>query len=66
MGELLAEFGDRFTVSELMFWYHNADKVVKKRPHAWGSDVVRDAALELYEQVIFQHIKICQNTTVLQ
>ena len=46
MGELLAEFGDRFTVSELMFWYHNASKLVRKRPHAWGSQEVRDAAHE--------------------
>ena len=46
LGDLLAEFGERFTVYELMFWYHNAPKLAKKRPHAWGSQDVRDAAQE--------------------
>ena len=36
LGELLAQFGDRFTVAELMFWYHNAAKLVKTRDVASG------------------------------
>jgi hypothetical protein len=42
--ELFAKFGDNFTASELMFWYHNAPKIVKKRPHSWGSAEHRNAA----------------------
>ena len=44
--ELFAQFGEKFTVYELMFWYHNARKFVQKRPHAWGSQLVRDAINE--------------------
>ena len=43
-GELLLKFGDKLTVYELMFWYHNATKLAKKRPHAWGSQECREAA----------------------
>jgi hypothetical protein len=46
LAELLFQFGKDFTIFELMFWYHHADKIVKKRPHAWGSQEVRDAANE--------------------
>ena len=46
LGQLLAEFGKDFTVCELMLWYHNAPKVVRKRPHPWGSGDVRAAAKE--------------------
>ena len=34
LAELFAVFGRFCTISELMFWYHNAPKVVRKRPHA--------------------------------
>ena len=46
LAELFALFGRDYTVSDLMCWYHNAPKVVRKRPHAWGSPGVRDAAHE--------------------
>ena len=44
LAELLMAFGRSCTVSEIMFWYHHADKLVRKRPHAWGSEIVRQAA----------------------
>jgi hypothetical protein len=34
LAELRAQFGNQFIVSELMFWYHHAAIVVKKRPHS--------------------------------
>ena len=32
LAQLFEQFGDRYTVYELMFWYHNAPKICKKRP----------------------------------
>ena len=42
--ELFVRLGEYFTAQELFCWYRNASKVVVKRPHAWGSQDVRDAA----------------------
>ena len=47
--ELFDKFGDRYTVSELMFWYYNAPKVLRKREHAWGSPDCRKAALQRWK-----------------
>jgi len=30
-------FGEKYTVAELMTWYYNAPKVLRKRDHAWGT-----------------------------
>ena len=42
--ELFETFGAWYTAKELFFWYWHAQKVAKKRAHAWGSKDVRDAA----------------------
>ena len=44
LAELLFAFGERCTVSDIMFWYCHAPKVVKKRRHAWANKEQRDAA----------------------
>ena len=44
--ELFQKIGTRFTVSELMLWYYNAPKVLRKRRHSWGSAECRAAAFE--------------------
>jgi hypothetical protein len=35
--ELMYTFGEKYTVAELMTWYYNAPKVLRKRDHAWGT-----------------------------
>ena len=45
LAELLFAFGERCTVSDIMFWYCHAPKVVKKRRHAWANAERREAAL---------------------
>ena len=42
--EMFVKLGERFTARELLFWYSHAPKLARKRPHAWGSQEVRDAA----------------------
>ena len=44
LAELFYKFGKEHTVAELMLWYHNAPKVLRKRQHSWGSPDVRAAA----------------------
>ena len=44
LAELLYALGQKCTVSDIMFWYCHAPKVVKKRRHAWASADRRDAA----------------------
>ena len=44
LGELFYTFGKSFSAQELLFWYHHAEKLVKKRDHPHGSQDVRDAA----------------------
>ena len=53
LAQLFLTFGPRFTAQELFFWYYNAEKVVKKRAHSWGSREVRDAAK--MRQQVFGH-----------
>jgi len=43
--EMFISFGERYTARELLFWYSHAPKLSRKRPHAWGSQEVRDAAV---------------------
>ena len=49
LADLFAKFGDTYTVSELMFWYHHAPKLVKKRPHSWANADRRAAAAVRHE-----------------
>ena len=42
--ELFVKLGERYTAQELFCWYHHAPKIAVRRPHAWGSKDVRDAA----------------------
>ena len=44
--ELMYTFGEKYTVTELMHWYYNAPKVLRKREHAWGAPETRKAALQ--------------------
>ena len=44
LAELFHQFGKDFSVAEIMLWYHNAPKMLRKRPHSWGSKDVRAAA----------------------
>ena len=44
LAELFLRYGECFTAQELMFWYYHAPKVCKKRPHSWGSKLVKEAA----------------------
>ena len=47
---LLYQFGVECTAMELMFWHWHAEKVAKKRDHAWGSAIVREAAQVRYSE----------------
>ena len=38
LSELSATVGPTFTVAEIMFWYYNSTKLLRKRDHAWGFD----------------------------
>ena len=49
LAELFHQFGKNYTVAELMLWYCQAPKMLKKRPHAWGSKDVRAAATERWK-----------------
>ena len=49
LAELLSKLGQRCTVSDIMFWYCHAPKLVKKRRHAWASADRKEAALLRYE-----------------
>ena len=51
--ELFMKLGERYTAQELFCWYYHAQKIVTKRPHAWGSPDVRDAARLRYQ--IYNH-----------
>ena len=42
-------FGHLYTAQELMFWYHHAPKVAKKRDHPVGNADERAAAHLRYE-----------------
>ena len=44
LAELLYAFGQECTVSDIMFWYCHAPKVVKKRRHPWSKAEQREAA----------------------
>ena len=44
LAELLYAFGQDCTVSDIMFWYCHAPKLVKKRRHAWSSAEKKEAA----------------------
>ena len=44
LAELLFAFGERCTVSDIMFWYCHAQKLVKKRRHPWANAEQRAAA----------------------
>ena len=44
LAELLHLFGQACTVSDIMFWYWHAEKLVKKRRHSWSSPEQREAA----------------------
>ena len=41
---LWLQFGSLFTAQELLSFYLNCVKVVRTRPHSWGSTEVRAAA----------------------
>ena len=43
---LFDAFDKEFTVSEIMLWYSNAPKVLRKKQHAWGSPECRAAAYQ--------------------
>ena len=49
LAALFFKFGDNYTVSELMSFYYNCEKVCRKRQHAWGSYECRQAALQRYK-----------------
>ena len=36
LGELIEHLGKAFTATEIIFWYHHAPKVCRKKPHSWG------------------------------
>ena len=42
--ELFEKFGNDHTAYDLMFWYTNSDKMVKKREHSWGRPECKEAA----------------------
>ena len=48
--ELISKFGADYSAMEIMFWYTNAQKCPRKRPHPWGSPTVGAAAKERYEE----------------
>ena len=66
--ELMYTFGEKYTVAELMHWYYNAPKVLRKREHAWGSPDCRKAALQRWktygrpghqsDEIVQKHIMI--------
>ena len=49
LAELFYKFGEHYTVSELMNWYYNARKNLRKRKHAWGSADCRNASLQRWK-----------------
>ena len=50
LAQLLFEFRRNYTVAELMYWYFNATKICRKRPHAWGHPDIRRAASLRYQK----------------
>ena len=49
LAELFFKFGGHYTVAELMSWYYNADKVLRKKKHAWGSVECKKAAMQRWK-----------------
>ena len=48
LAQVFRDFGEHFTVMEIMMWYYHAPKIVKKRPHPQGNADERAAARERY------------------
>ena len=46
LADLFFKFGKHYTVSELMNWYYNANKICRKKKHPWGSVDCRKSALQ--------------------
>ena len=49
LAELFYEFVEHYTVAELMHWYYNAPKVLRKKEHSWGSPECRKASLQRWK-----------------
>ena len=52
LAELFWTYGEKCSVAELMHWYYNAPKVLRKKGHPWGSRDCRNAATQRWKTAV--------------